>query len=269
MSSQNAVETFQISLEGAEAYETMFVPALFAEWAPILVDFAGIESGMTVLDAACGTGIVARSAADRVGTEGKVIGLDLNESMLTVANRVRGDIEWKQGDVASLPFPDRSFDVVTCQMALMFFADRRRALSEMGRVAKEEGTVGIVVPSSLSAQPAWGPFVEVAARHAGPEAVALLSAYWSCGNLDELRELFASAELTIKAMDTRFGTATFSSTDALVSTEVESTPLIDRISDDVYRRIREDTRKVLDPFTTDAGVLEAPIECHLVAAGPR
>jgi ubiquinone/menaquinone biosynthesis C-methylase UbiE len=49
------------------------------------------------------------------------VGVDLNEAMLTVARRVRPDLEWQQGDVAALPFPDGSFDVVLCQMALMFF----------------------------------------------------------------------------------------------------------------------------------------------------
>ncbi|MEX0875612.1 MAG: methyltransferase domain-containing protein [Actinomycetota bacterium] len=266
MGSPETAETFQITLEGAEAYESLFVPALFAEWAPILVDFAGVESGMSVLDVACGTGIVTRTASDRVGSTGKVTGLDLNEAMLTVARRVRSDIEWRQGDAADLPFPDASFDIVTCQMALMFFPDPREALKEMGRVAK--GTVAIVVPSALEAQPVWGPFVEAAARHAGPEAVSLLSTYWSCGDLDALRGLFVSAGLDVFAADARFGTATFPSIDAFVTTEVESTPLIDRISDEAYSAIREDTRKVLDPFTTDAGVLEAPIECHLVAARP-
>ena len=60
-------ETFQISLEAAEVYEAKFVPALFAEWAPHLVDMADVAAGHSVLDVACGTGIVARTAADRVG----------------------------------------------------------------------------------------------------------------------------------------------------------------------------------------------------------
>lgn len=262
----SSTETFQIPLEVAETYEAQFVPALFGEWAPLLVDFAEITPGATVLDVACGTGVVTRTIADRLGGTGSVIGLDLNEAMLTVARRVRPDIEWKQGDAAALPFPDESFDVVTCQMALMFFPDRAQALREMGRVAREGGTVAIVVPASLDAQPVWGPFVEAAARHAGPEAVSLLSTYWSCGDLDELKELFAAAGLHVTTTETRLGTAKFPSIDALVATEVESTPLMERISDEVYRKILEDTRKTLDPFTTPTGSLEAPIECHLVAA---
>ncbi len=265
MSAQDSTETFQVPLEVAEAYEEKFVPALFAEWAPVLTAFAGVAAGQTVLDVACGTGIVTRTIADRLGGRGSVVGLDLNEAMLTVARRVRPDIDYRQGDAGALPFDDESFDTVTCQMALMFFPDRGLALREMARVTADGGTVAVLVPSSLDAQSVWGPFVEVAARHAGPDAVSLLSTYWSCGDLDELQRLFKAAGLDVTATETRFGTAMFPSIDALVATEVESTPLIDRITDDVYRNIVEDTRKVLDPFTTAAGTLDAPIECHLVA----
>jgi ubiquinone/menaquinone biosynthesis C-methylase UbiE len=55
------VETFQLSVEAAEVYESQFVPALFAEWAPHLVTAAGVAPGQAVLDVACGTGVVARA----------------------------------------------------------------------------------------------------------------------------------------------------------------------------------------------------------------
>ncbi len=113
----DSTESFQIPIEAAEFYETAFVPAFFAQWAPILCDEAGIGNGSRVLDVACGTGIVARTAADRVGPHGTVSGVDLNVAMLTVARRVRPDIDYRQGDAAALPFPDTSFDVVVSQMA--------------------------------------------------------------------------------------------------------------------------------------------------------
>lgn len=76
----SSAETFQLSIEAAEAYEAGFVPALFADWAPALVDAAGVRPGQRVLDVACGTGVVAREAADRLRGEGRTVGLDLNEA---------------------------------------------------------------------------------------------------------------------------------------------------------------------------------------------
>ena len=96
--------------------------------------------------APCSTSPVARGSSPALrriwlATGGTVVGVDLNEAMLTVAARARPDITWRQGDVAALPFADGSFDTVLCQMALMFFADRPAALREMARVTAEDGTV--------------------------------------------------------------------------------------------------------------------------------
>jgi ubiquinone/menaquinone biosynthesis C-methylase UbiE len=63
-----------------------------------------VAPGQAALNIACGTG-VAREAADRMVGVGKVVGLDLNDGMLTVARRLRPDIEWRQGDAADLPSP--------------------------------------------------------------------------------------------------------------------------------------------------------------------
>jgi SAM-dependent methyltransferase len=264
-SSTESSEAFQIPLEAAEAYEAAFVPAFFAQWAPILCDAAGVAAGQKVLDVACGTGIVARTAADLVGAP-NVVGVDINEAMLTVARRVRPDIDWRQGDAGALPLPDLAFDVVLCQMALMFFPERAVALGEMRRVAAAGGTIAVLVPSALDVQPAYGPLVDMAAHHAGPEARSLMSTYFACGDLDELCGFFESAGLRVTNTYAHTGTVRFPSVDAAMATEVESTPLRERITDDVYDRIRRDAHEVLAPFTAADGTLAAPFECHVVTA---
>ena len=264
----STTETFQITLETAETYESKFVPALFADWAPHVVDMGDVTAGQSVLDVACGTGVVARAAAERVGPNGGVVGVDLNQAMLTVAERVCPGIELRQADVTDLPFEAATFDVVLCQMALMFFPDRVAAIREMGRVVKPQGTVVIMVPSSLDAQPAYRPLVDLAARHAGPEAVAMLSAYWVCGDLDELLRTVRAAGLHVLSTRTRMGTARFASIDDFVATEVESTPVRQRLTDDEYDTLRREANDVLQAFTASGGTAEIPIEGHLVAARP-
>lgn len=264
-----SAETFQIPVAVAEAYEAKFVPALFAEWAADLLGAVAPAPGDSVLDVACGTGVVTRGAADRVAPGGRVVGLDLNHAMLTVASRLRPDIEWRHGDAAALPFPDGSFDVVLCQAALMFFPDRRLALREMARVVSAAGTVAVHVPGRLAASDAYLAFHDVVARHAGPEAVNLLSAYFVLGDLDELTALVESAGLTVTATRTRIGHVRVDSIDEFVSTEIGSTPLVDRISDEVFQQIMQDSRVALRRFHTGDGRAALPIEGHLVTARVR
>jgi ubiquinone/menaquinone biosynthesis C-methylase UbiE len=238
---------------------------MFARWPAHLLDLANVHAGDRVLDVACGTGIVARNAADRVGASGSVIGVDLNENMLTVARRVRPDLTWRQGDVAALPFPDDSFDAVLCQMALMFFPDRLGAVREMARVAIPTGAVAVVVPADLDEQPAEGPLMEVALRYAGPQARQLLGTYFSCGSQADVEELMRSAGLRVTSARTATEAMSFASVDAYLSAEVESTPLRDRIDDATYDQIRAGAEEVLAPYVTSTGV-EVPLVGYVVAA---
>ena len=98
---------WQLAEDSAEAYERYLVPAIFTEMAERLLEVAAVAKGERVLDVGCGTGIVARRAAERVGAGGAVSGLDLNEGMLRVARRVSqgSRIEWRHGDAMALPFP--------------------------------------------------------------------------------------------------------------------------------------------------------------------
>jgi SAM-dependent methyltransferase len=262
----SSVQNFQLSVEAAEAYEAGFVPALFADWAPALIGAAGVRPGQAVLAVACGTGVVAREAADRLGGHGRVVGLDLKEAMLVVARRLRPDIDWVEGDAAVLPFDDEAFDVVLCQAALMFFPHPALAVREMARVVKPSGTVAVQVWASRESQTGFKPFYEVVARHAGQDAVDLISAYWTLGDLDRLTGLFRAAGLGISSTRTRTGAIRAPSIDQYVTTEIESTPLAERISDDVYRRIRADARVALQPLVSETGGFQMPIVGHLLTA---
>jgi SAM-dependent methyltransferase len=259
-----SVETFQLSVEAAEVYESSFVPALFAEWAGHLVEAAGIAPGQAVLDVACGTGIVARTAADRMVGRGRVVGVDINQGMLTVAGRLRPDIEWRQGDAGELPFEDGSFDAVLCQSGLMFFPDRAGAMREMARVAAPGGTVAVQVWDRLEAQAGYGAMYEAFSEHLGPEAMQLESSYWSLGDLDLMGSLFEAAGLRVTGTRTRVSTVHYGSASEAVATEIEATPLAQRISQDSHRRLLEAASAAMRPFEVDGGRVELPIRGHLI-----
>src|SRR5262249_475385 len=114
------------------------VPSLFAPCARILIEAANPNPGERVLDVGCGTGIVAREVASRLGTTAPITAVDLSADMLAVA-RAAADrqgltINWQEGNAEQLSFADDAFDLVLCQFALMFVADKTAALSEMRRV---------------------------------------------------------------------------------------------------------------------------------------
>jgi ubiquinone/menaquinone biosynthesis C-methylase UbiE len=76
---------WQLSGSAPEAYERYLAAPLLSPCAPGLIEAAAMTSGERVLDVACGTGTVARCAAHRVGTTGRVTGIDLNTGMLAMA----------------------------------------------------------------------------------------------------------------------------------------------------------------------------------------
>lgn len=260
-------QQFRLSLEAAEAYEDRLVPALFAEWAPLLVKQAGVTAGSSVLDVATGTGVVARSAADAAGPGGRVVGVDSNEAMLNVARRQRGDIEWRVGDAHALPFPDDTFDAVLCQAALMFFENRVQSLMEMGRTARPAGTVVLQVWGRLAESAGFDAFVEVASRHLGPAAVEVLQGYFVLGDPVELRELVESAGLEVSELVSREGALRYPTIRDFVTTEIDGTHLADHLDPATIERIVSDAEEALETWRTDEGV-QLPIEGHILTARP-
>lgn len=257
-------ETFNLSLEQAHAYEDLFVPALFAQWVPTLLQHAAVSQGQQVLDVACGTGVVARAAAELVGPSGRVSGVDLNPSMIQVAGERESGIDWQVGDAANLPYDDESFDAVLCQSALFFFPDPAQAIREMARVLRNGGTVALQTYANLGDQPGYGPFVDTVVRHAGAEARSLLGTYWSKGDEAELRSLLEQADLDPIAGQSVLGQVTLPSVDALVHTEIQATPLAERIDKSAYLAIARDARAALADYVDGQGTVRLPIRAQFI-----
>jgi ubiquinone/menaquinone biosynthesis C-methylase UbiE len=153
----------------AEMYERFFVPAMFAPWARVLLEYAAPQPGERVLDLACGTGVVARHVAPRIGATGRLIALDLRPGMLAVARSLPAPsgaaIEWREGDAVALDLPADSFDLVVCQQGLQFFSDRAAAVREMQRVLAPGGRLALNIWQGLERQPVFEAFAEAEVRH--------------------------------------------------------------------------------------------------------
>ena len=137
-----------------KAYDEFFVPRLFEPWAKLLLDEVNLQPGEAVLDVATGPGTVARLAAVRLGSQGRVVATDIALPMLDIARAkpvVAGAarIEYLESPAAPLAAPRGTFDAVLCQQGLQFFPDRPGALREMHRVLKPNGRAAIAVWAEL------------------------------------------------------------------------------------------------------------------------
>jgi ubiquinone/menaquinone biosynthesis C-methylase UbiE len=204
-----------------------------ALWAADLVERAAPRPGERVLDVACGTGVVARLAAERVGT-GRVVGLDINAGMLAVARslppRAGSPIEWHEASALGMPFPDAAFDLVLCQLGLQFLPDRPAALGEMWRVLAPGGRLALNVYGSIEHNPAAHALADALDRHLGPGASASRRSEHVLADADELRGLVDGAgfrDVTIRTTTQRIR---FPSSRKYVRITLAATPLAGMVS---------------------------------------
>ena len=145
---------FELKGNAPELYEKQKVPAIFDPLAEATLDKVPLFDTDNILDAACGTGIVARKARKRVGPNARIVGVDLNKGMIETAKNLTDPhsrtCEWHVADITNTPFQDDAFTIAFCQQGLQFFPDKSAALGELRRVLKPDGRLALTVWSELS-----------------------------------------------------------------------------------------------------------------------
>ncbi|MER9801300.1 methyltransferase domain-containing protein [Mesorhizobium sp. M0142] len=146
-----------------------------------------------MLDVAMGTGAAAQAAAIIVGPSGAVIGGDISPAMLESAKRNLKDqpITLATFDAHALPYEDRRFDTVTCQLGLMFFSDQLGALSEFRRVLRPNGWTAVSVTTTPE-RSLFARIGAVIARYA-PEKAEKLNRFFSIPDATCLHDLLYRA----------------------------------------------------------------------------
>ncbi len=272
MSELQQWEGWQLEESSAEAYERYLVPLLFGPGAEYLLGLAEPGPGERVLDVACGSGIVARRAAQRVGSSGTVVGLDINEGMLEAARKASSDvrpaIEWQRGDATDMPLADGAFDVVFCQQGLQFFPDRPAAFGEMYRVLVPNGRLSLSVLRSIEHNPGYRLLAEALERHVGQDAGAMMRSPFPSLSADELRDLITDAGFREVRIFLGIGPVRYPSAEEFVRWEGASSPLagpIGALRDDVRTALIQDVSEALRTYTDDDGIV-FPTESYLTVA---
>ncbi|OPX64791.1 MAG: ubiquinone/menaquinone biosynthesis methyltransferase [Methanoregula sp. PtaB.Bin085] len=139
-----------------------------------------------MLDAACGTGIVA---------------VDLNEWMLRVGRHCTAregttTIEWYQSDITRMPVSDGEFDMVLCQQGLRFFPDKAAALQEMARVLAPGGRLALSVWGRAEKSPHVGIICDVFRDYFGEDSTTIFKVACSLSDPAVLRNLAGDAGFT-------------------------------------------------------------------------
>lgn len=126
----------------------------------LIIEAVGASPGMRVLDLASGTGQPALPLAEAVAPNGSVVATDLVPEMLSVAeDNARqegvGNISFEVLSAEDLPFPDESFDAVTCRFGVMFFSDVESSMRGIRRVLKPGGRAAFISWGPIEESPSW------------------------------------------------------------------------------------------------------------------
>ena len=269
-SEQQEVAGWQLNENSAEAYEQYLVGRFFRRWADRLVAHAGVRDGEQVLDAGCGTGIVARTVSEKA-PRAEVTGLDPNEGMLHEARRQDPGqrVTWQMGALESLPFADAGFDLVLSQQVLQFVPERAAALAEIRRVLAPKGRLVLALLRGLDFNPSYAALAGTLDRHVGRDAGDMMRAPFSGPAPRALRaELqeagFRDVEIRHDILDVRFPSPA-----EYLREEAASSPLakhLGGLDPQTSSALIAELDTVLAPFMDDAGVV-FPMETCFVRAG--
>lgn len=263
-------ESYQLQGNAPQIYEEQHVASLFRPLAELTLRHVDVLEGARVIDVACGTGIVGRLVAEKLGKSGTVAGVDLNAGMIEVAKRsapmTDADVEWHQGDVNALPFPDARFDMAFCQQGLQFFPDKLAALKEIRRVLAPGGTLILTVWSSVT--PSGVAIADALARHVSVEVAKTSFAPFSFHDPEDIQALFVESgfseiQMEIIVLERRIGPAEEYIPEVMASApyakDVESLDMATR------QAMVKEVGEALQNYRKDDG-FDIPHQAHLIRA---
>lgn len=258
------------SMTFPEIYERVLVGPLFTPFAEELFNRLRPAPGDSLIDVACGTGIVGRIGLTKLPAGARIVGVDASPLMLAVARTIAPTIDWREGNAAALPVREgESFSLLTCHQGLQFFPDKPAAAREMRRVLAPGGRAAIGCWSALTDLPAMLEMNRIAERH----VAAIVDSRHSFGGAEPLRALLADNGFQDVSVDTfshdvRFRDgALFARLNAMavIGMTDAGRKLSDSERGELAGRIAAESHEVIAKHTRD-GELVIPLSANIATA---
>jgi len=219
-----------ISFSGSipQMYDRYLGPVLFEPYAADLARRVAADGTGPVLELACGTGIVTRQLRAHLAPEVAIVATDLSQPMLDYARTklaLLKNVNWRQADIAALPFPDASFATVVCQFGLMFVPDKQAAFREVRRVLREGGVFAFNVWDSMTANPYTHLIQETLVQVFPADPPQFFTVPFSLHDRETLRQLPAAHGFSDVQLETVALEARSESAEALAIGFIQGSPL--------------------------------------------
>ena len=229
--------------------------------ANLLLESVPIQKGQKILDVATGTGLVAIPAAQKVGSEGYVIGIDMSPGMLHQARlKIEAaslqNIELIEADAESINFSDSSFDVIFCCSAIVFLTDLPASLQKWYRCLKTGGFVAFTCPPETAYMASI--YMSLCTRLFGislPHILEPLGTPEKCRNLLQqagFRDIEIKIEPSGRYRHLRDDELSWKG----INLSFKGNPLLAKLSPEQLEQFQVEYRAEIDKLATEKGVWE-------------
>jgi SAM-dependent methyltransferase len=236
-----------------------------------LLDAADVDTGTRMLDVASGPGYAAARAAERGAV---VVGMDIAESMLSLARRLHPGIEFRQGNAEALPFPDESFDALVGNFLMLHLARPEQAAGEFTRVLAPGGELALTVWDVPERARFIGVFLDAVAEAGAlpPEGIPVGPPFFRFSDEDEFARLLRDQGLEgVEVRTLSFVHHAPSPDDlwrGLLGGTVRTSALILGQTEQVQERIRAALERIAREYEA-GGRLELPVSVKLASGRKR
>ncbi|MEH2176091.1 class I SAM-dependent methyltransferase [Nostoc sp.] len=227
--------------------------------AKLLIEFVGLHPGQKILDVATGTGLVAIPAAEKVGSDGSVIGIDMTPGMLhqarqKIAAAKLQNIELIEADAEYFNFSDSSFDVVFCCEAIVLFPDLIAILKKWYRFLKPGGFVAFTCPPENAIMASLQQ--RICARVLGVSLPHILE---PLGTPEKCRKLLAQVgfrdiEIKIEPSGRYHPLSDNRLSMTVININFKSNPLLSKLSQEQLNQLQVEYKAEIEKLATDRGL---------------